>query len=290
MSLSQNIKKFRIQKEMTQEHLADILGVTAQAVSKWETSETYPDGALLAAIANTLDVSLDTLFDNKVYSMKDLSVRIRGLIANAPQEQKFHLIRDIGWQIEKGLFGCLTDIEDDYSPEEINNQLKSSYILNDYGFTHISNGPSPFFSVFPEYGNNLTDVIGNGEEMRIVFKALSSPETMKGVLFILGKKKDYVFEAEVLSEVCEIPFECIDKVLDDLAALHMVYKNDLEIDGKIVSLYYSNPDHRIIPLLLFARELNYHDGYCLQSHHRNKPYLKQKQEALTCNTNEEALQ
>ena len=79
MSLSQNIKKLRLEKEMTQEQLASLLGVSAQAVSKWETSETYPDGALLVPIANALDVSLDVLFDNKAYSMRDIKGYIKGI-------------------------------------------------------------------------------------------------------------------------------------------------------------------------------------------------------------------
>ena len=64
------LKKLRLEKQMTQEQLASLLGVSAQAVSKWETSETYPDGALLVPIANALDVSLDVLliiiFDNRI--------------------------------------------------------------------------------------------------------------------------------------------------------------------------------------------------------------------------------
>ena len=106
MSLSQNIKRFRLEKEMTQEQLASLLGISAQAVSKWETNETYPDGALLVPIANALDVSLDVLFDNKAYSMKDISARIRNLLSNTLPEKQLHLIRDICWQIEKGLFNC----------------------------------------------------------------------------------------------------------------------------------------------------------------------------------------
>lgn len=47
MCLSENIKNFRLKKDLTQEQLASRLGVSAQAVSKWERSETYPDGALL---------------------------------------------------------------------------------------------------------------------------------------------------------------------------------------------------------------------------------------------------
>ena len=274
MSLSQNIKRLRLEKEMTQEQLASLLGVSAQAVSKWETSETYPDGALLVPIANTLDVSLDVLFDNKAYSMKDLSTRIRNVISDTPTEKQFHLIRDICWQIEKGLFNCRMEIKDSYSPDEINTQTRSSYILNDYGFTHVSNGRAPFFSVFSEYGNSFSDVIGDAEEIRKIFAALASPETMRALLFIFQKEANYVFEAEVLSKFCEIPLGCIDDVIKDLVTLRIVYKNDLEIDGKMCTLYYSRPHHLIIALMLFAHELNYQDGYCLQAHNRSKPYLK----------------
>ena len=62
MSLSGNIKRLRLEKNLTQEQLAAKLGVSAQAVSKWETSETYPDGALLVPLANELEGSLDVLF------------------------------------------------------------------------------------------------------------------------------------------------------------------------------------------------------------------------------------
>ena len=66
MSLGENIKQARNAKNMTQAQLAEALRVSPQAVSKWETSETYPDGSILVPLANLLGVSLDTLFDNKM--------------------------------------------------------------------------------------------------------------------------------------------------------------------------------------------------------------------------------
>ncbi|GHU75118.1 hypothetical protein AGMMS49992_18420 [Clostridia bacterium] len=50
--LAENIKALRKAKDLTQEEVADILGVTAQSVSKWERGETYPDIQLLPALAN----------------------------------------------------------------------------------------------------------------------------------------------------------------------------------------------------------------------------------------------
>lgn len=275
MSLSQNIRKLRLKKGMTQEQLAVVLGVSAQAVSKWETSETYPDGTLLVPVANALGVSLDVLFENKACSMQDISVRIRNLLSAVPRNQQFHLVRDLCWQIEKALFYSYIADGNGYSPDEINTRTMSSYISNNHGFTHISNGRAPFFSVFPEYADGFSEVIGDGEEMRKLFEALASPEAMRALLFIYRNQNNYVFEAEVMADACGIEDTKIQTVLHDFMELHLVYvDDDVELDGEKRTLYHTNQRHEIIALLLFAHELNYQDGYCLQADLRNKPYLK----------------
>lgn len=47
---------------MTQDALASRLGVSAQAVSKWERAVCCPDISLLAALADTFGISIDLLF------------------------------------------------------------------------------------------------------------------------------------------------------------------------------------------------------------------------------------
>ena len=59
--LSRNIKRLRKKRQLTQEQLAETVGVSAQAVSKWE-SGGYPDPSLLPVIADSLGASIDELY------------------------------------------------------------------------------------------------------------------------------------------------------------------------------------------------------------------------------------
>ena len=61
MSIGSTIKKLRREREMTQEQLAECLGITANAVSQWECDRTAPDIAQLPILARVLQVSTDRL-------------------------------------------------------------------------------------------------------------------------------------------------------------------------------------------------------------------------------------
>ncbi len=60
-SIGSRIAFARKAKGFTQQDLAGEVGVSFQAVSKWETEQTLPDVALLTKIADTLDMTLDEL-------------------------------------------------------------------------------------------------------------------------------------------------------------------------------------------------------------------------------------
>lgn len=62
MNIAANIAKFRKERGMTQEALAEVIGVSAQTISKWENMTTYPDVALLPVLADVFSVSIDALY------------------------------------------------------------------------------------------------------------------------------------------------------------------------------------------------------------------------------------
>ena len=71
LMIGERIKKYRKDKEMTQDALAQALAVSPQAVSKWECGDGYPDIILRPAIANFFEVTVDELIGNDEISAKE---------------------------------------------------------------------------------------------------------------------------------------------------------------------------------------------------------------------------
>lgn len=71
LNFGERIKHLRRQRDLTQEALADALGISAQSVSKWECAYGYPDITQLPAIANYFGVTIDELLGNDSYGKEE---------------------------------------------------------------------------------------------------------------------------------------------------------------------------------------------------------------------------
>ena len=60
--VSQKIKSFRYENRLTQEQFATSLGLSPQAISKWEREECYPDITFLPILAETLGCTVNDFF------------------------------------------------------------------------------------------------------------------------------------------------------------------------------------------------------------------------------------
>lgn len=73
-TIGNRIARFRKAKGLTQEELANILGVSSQAVSKWENDASCPDIALLPKLAEVLGITTDRLLTGKNDEVKIVPV------------------------------------------------------------------------------------------------------------------------------------------------------------------------------------------------------------------------
>ena len=95
-TLGKNIAQYRRQMNMTQDTLAEKMGVSPQAVSKWENDQTCPDISLLPTLANLFGISVDQLLSNESAPVvtilpreesMDISKRILRIVVDADRDK-----------------------------------------------------------------------------------------------------------------------------------------------------------------------------------------------------------
>lgn len=90
LQISENIRRLRQEKGMTQIQLAELLNLSTAAVSKWETGLAYPDITMLIPLAQVFDVSVDELMG---YNAVRIEAEIESVIS-----EYFQFGRDEKWQ------------------------------------------------------------------------------------------------------------------------------------------------------------------------------------------------
>ena len=73
---STTIKTLREKKGITQAQLADLLGVSSKAISKWETAKGFPDITLIEPLAKALSVSVMELLSGDMVVNQNISAII----------------------------------------------------------------------------------------------------------------------------------------------------------------------------------------------------------------------
>lgn len=82
MNIGNKIRELRKQRGITQEQLAESMGISFQAVSKWENNIAFPDITLAPALAGYFGVSMDELFD---FSLKEIESTVENITNQACQ-------------------------------------------------------------------------------------------------------------------------------------------------------------------------------------------------------------
>ncbi|MBQ8641990.1 MAG: helix-turn-helix transcriptional regulator [Clostridia bacterium] len=84
ITIGEKIKELRQKKGCTQEELAAVLGITGQAVSRWESGGSYPDLEMIPSLANFFQISIDKLFGYDI----DRQNRIEEILAALAELKK----------------------------------------------------------------------------------------------------------------------------------------------------------------------------------------------------------
>ena len=82
MTIGANVKRLRQNKGVTQEMLGEVLGISGQAVSKWENESALPDIMILPKLADYFGISIDELMGYKLNALTYKEKFIRFMVGN----------------------------------------------------------------------------------------------------------------------------------------------------------------------------------------------------------------
>lgn len=275
--IGKQIKKYRTEKGITQEQLGQLIGVTTQAVSKWERGGT-PDVELLPKLSQVLSVSVDTLFG---IGEENLSLMIARRINQMPKDEAYRFAFNLCWVIENGLMPDSVFPEyfyNDFIERFSNDNSTSNYfskIMQDDGMalTRLSYDFQYFF-LMKEPKSGIKKQLADVEKLRKIFEIFADKNILN-IIFYMYSRLNTPIATSLISKNTGLAEEQIDKYMEILCENNMATKSIIETaDGEINS-YMFKQESSVIPLLCFADELTITESYdFLWSISRTKPLLK----------------
>lgn len=275
--IGKQIKKYRTEKGITQEQLGQLVGVTTQAVSKWERGGT-PDAELLPKLSEVLSVSIDTLFG---MGEENFSLMIAHRINQMPNDEAYRFAFNLCWAIENGVMPdsvfpeyLFNDFIDRFSADS-NSSDYFSKVMQDNGMalTRLSSDFQYFF-LMKEPKSGIKKQLADIEKLQKVFEVFADKNILN-IIFYMYSRLNTPIETSLISKNTGLTDEEIDKYMEILCQNNMAKKSIIETaDGEINS-YMFNQESSVIPLLCFADELTRTGFYdFLWSISRTKPLLK----------------
>ncbi|MBQ7290364.1 MAG: helix-turn-helix domain-containing protein [Clostridia bacterium] len=284
LKIGEKIAKHRKLKGYTQEQLGEFLGVSGQAVSKWENGGV-PDTYLLPNIAKVLGVSVDILFgvEKKIsdYTKDEILDDLFKFCLQKTncKEDKidfFEFMFETIWTLQSAYFGneSRTMLKDIIEKNSGNQQI-TSQIINDEGTTYLSLVENfPFFCAVgdtPEISKKLLSEKNFAE----FFSLLASEEGMKAIIFTQTATETSQYTADMIAKKIGITLESFLEVEPLLVKYGLLNEDSLTLDDNVIKVYHkwSNPELR--PLLIMAYQfINARQCYYDFTCNRTKPYFE----------------
>lgn len=113
INIGENLKRLRLKKEITQEQLAEVFGVSPQAVSRWENNTAYPDITMLPGIAIYYNTTIDELVGmdeiRKSENINTIHSDVHRLVGNNQLDEAIALLKD-GLKLHPNNTGLLLEL------------------------------------------------------------------------------------------------------------------------------------------------------------------------------------
>ncbi len=253
------ISKFRKTAGMTQEELGEAVGISGQAVSRWECGGA-PDITLLPAIADKLGVTIDALFGREGSGPINIEEVMGGWLCSIPKKERLNRLCRLVWSSVRHLLDdglgipdmgyletCLPDMGDGLNRLMLSQIRTAGGILLDIHAEDLS-----FVTLWPEPKDGYAPWLAPKEEYRRLFRLLSRPGCLELLEYLHCRKRSY-FVAEAAAGQLEMSCGAVEELLKALEELQILRSIELELGGGEVKAYELAEPAAFVPLLYIAR-------------------------------------
>lgn len=264
--LSERIAALRKERGFTQEQLGNMVGVSAQAVSKWEKGGT-PDVELLPVLSRQLGVTIDALFGmegGEQVAVEDAVGRwLRGFPAKDRLDKFCRLVWDsIGYFVPEGLVlpdmsypaPCKIDGGDGIVQLFLTQVVEESGMLLDVHADDLS-----FVTLWPKPKGGWAQWLAPMEEYRKLFAVLAKPGCLE-LLGCLYRRNASWFSPGVVVKDMKKPKEAVVELLEALTERGILTSIELEMEDGQAKVYQVTEPIKLVPFLLLGRVLMQFDS------------------------------
>lgn len=256
--LGGQIAQLRKAVGMTQEELGRAVGVSSQAVSRWECGGA-PDVALLPAIADTLGVAIDKLFGREGGERLNVEDAVGLWMRSVPEGERMERFCRLVWAMLRHFTPAGIDVPKmDY--------LKSCYTSingkNQTTYTKIRGGGGilvdihaddlSFVTLAPEPKKGYTAFFAPMENCRRLFALLAKPNCLE-LLDSLYRKTANYFIPSVAARQSGLAPETVEGLLEELEKVGVLLSMKLELDDGEIKAYKLAEPMSFIPFFLSAQ-------------------------------------
>lgn len=276
--IGEQIKKYRLQKGYTQETLSREIGVTTQAVSKWERGGT-PDAEVLPLIADALDVDIDSLFGREE---QDVQLMMTKKLSKMSSEEAFRYTFNLCWSTILGLtgdpafasdfadtFAKHSSVKREHSPDYFAKLVRNSGMA----MARMSSDFSHYFLMVQPQDKSVLTFLEDTDALRKVFALLADKKLLKIICYMFTMSNIPVTASLISSEtgleIHEVE-RCMKIICDNKLANTMKIAS---VDGEI-GAYTIRGETNVVPMLCLADEIakqNPYPVFCVFD--RDKPLL-----------------
>lgn len=304
MELGANIARLRKERGITQEQLGKALGVSGQAVSKWENGGA-PDAEMLPDIADRLGVSIDGLYGRKAEAREGMGEAFsRWLLALPSEERMSEIFRLLcsttlkPYLVESNelldkMFGRVMSlpVESCYSNDFVRHTEDTVWLR---GMLYLDQGlqltvpaeDCPFYLLMPEPEEGYEKNLAEDDRYRKLFAALSMPGALE-ILRYLYRREEQLYFPAWLGKAMGMPADAARAALSAMEECGLVYKRKMETETGPEDVYSVHDNGGMVPFLLLAkwvmeREDVWAGGWCM----RSSPILRKEENEREGNENE----